>query len=355
MKSKEELVNGLMELSDFTGCDHVSILNDIPKKKRDNVLKGYGSEFNSDKEEMLLLFDKTCWGSAKEGFFLTTNCLYQNLEKKNQNPIPLSEISTLEIGDLAEFEKPLIVNGKPIGSLTYGTDVDIFLLISYFKFLTGQTSEKCEKYLSNNANAVNKKNESTKNAHNVNKQNEMAEEELEKQVSEVKKQIAELGQIDDFGTKKEIRYLPEILFPDEKIKALTSGLMNGNTWLITCTDRRIIFLDKGMVYGLEQVETPLDKINSITQKTGLLYGEIAIWDGASQMKIENAQKGSVKPFVEAVNKAIHEQKQVNNQPHVVQQAQVDPAAQIEKFAELKEKGIITEEEFTAKKKELLGL
>jgi membrane protease subunit (stomatin/prohibitin family) len=33
----------------------------------------------------------------------------------------------------------------------------------------------------------------------------------------------------------------------------------------------------------------------------------------------------------------------------------DPAADLEKLAELKEKGIITEEEFAAKKKQLLGI
>lgn len=33
----------------------------------------------------------------------------------------------------------------------------------------------------------------------------------------------------------------------------------------------------------------------------------------------------------------------------------DPAAELEKLAELKSKGVITEEEFAAKKKQLLGI
>ena len=53
-----------------------------------------------------------------------------------------------------------------------------------------------------------------------------------------------------FFTKKELYYLPEVLMENEPVLAYTSGFMDGNTWLITLTDRRIIFLDKGLIYGL---------------------------------------------------------------------------------------------------------
>ena len=122
-------------------------------------------------------------------------------------------------------------------------------------------------------------------------------------LEEVQAQIMLLGEVDTFGTKKEIRYLPEILSNDETILSLTSGLMDGNTWLIVCTERRVIFLDKGMIYGLKQRETPLEKINSVEQKTGMIFGSIGIWDGAAHMKIKNVMKKTVKPFVEAVNRA----------------------------------------------------
>jgi len=173
-------------------------------------------------------------------------------------------------------------------------------------------------------------------------------------LDEVKKMVKDLGKdVDTFGTKKEIKYLPEIMSDDEKILYLTSGLMDNNTWLITCTNKRVIFLDKGMVYGLKQVETPLERINSIQQKTGMMFGEIAIWDGSSKMEIKQVMKKTVKPFVAAVNQAIDTIKKSNSGGSA--SGGSDPAAQLEKFAELKEKGVITEEEFQAKKKELLNL
>lgn len=38
----------------------------------------------------------------------------------------------------------------------------------------------------------------------------------------------------------------------EEVLAFSSGLMDESTWLITLTNTRIIFLDKGMIYGLNK-------------------------------------------------------------------------------------------------------
>ena len=110
-------------------------------------------------------------------------------------------------------------------------------------------------------------------------------------LEEVQAQIKELKCVDTFGTKKEIKHLPEILREGEKIVGLMSGLMDGNTWLITATNKRIIFLDKGFLYGLKQSETPLSKISSIEFQKGILMGEIKVWDGSSKpMHIKNINK-----------------------------------------------------------------
>ena len=162
-------------------------------------------------------------------------------------------------------------------------------------------------------------------------------------LEEVQAQIKMLGEVDTFGTKKEVRYLPDILTNDESILSLTSGIMDGNTWLIVCTERRVIFLDKGMIYGLKQRETPLEKINSVEQKTGIMFGSIGIWDGAARMEIKNVIKGTVGPFVETVNRAREALKVADASKGN------DVTSQLERLASLRERGILTDEEFQAQK------
>jgi hypothetical protein len=170
-------------------------------------------------------------------------------------------------------------------------------------------------------------------------------------VEEVQQEVKALKFASVYATKKEINSLPDILHPDETIQGITSGLMDGNTWVVFCTSRRIIFLDKGLIYGLKQVETPLDKINSIVHRTGMFFGEVEIWDGSSKMLIKNCMKDTVKPFVEAVH---HASETRRSQGHS-QQPATDVASQLERLADLMSKGILTKEEFDQQKKKLLGV
>lgn len=179
----------------------------------------------------------------------------------------------------------------------------------------------------------------------------------------IQDEIKALGEVDLFGTAKEVTHLPEILADDENIKYLTSGLMDGTTWLIVCTQKRIILLDYGMFFGMKQSEMALENINSISYQTGLIFGSIEIWHGGARMLIENCNKQTVKPFVDAVNAAIKESKQ-NQQSATAANAQTsaqssatddDVVSKLERLAALKEKGILTDEEFSAQKAKLLGL
>ncbi|WP_294584879.1 PH domain-containing protein [uncultured Staphylococcus sp.] len=98
----------------------------------------------------------------------------------------------------------------------------------------------------------------------INFQKEIQNENTE--LSKIYKRFNEIGVHDLFGTKKEVKELPLLLKENEKIMYATSGLFEGNTYLIICTDKRLLFLDKGMIYGLKFHEFPFDKINSVSYK-----------------------------------------------------------------------------------------
>lgn len=179
----------------------------------------------------------------------------------------------------------------------------------------------------------------------------------------IQEEIEALDETDLFGTAKEVSHLPEILDDDEHIKYLTSGLMDGTTWLIVCTQKRIVLVDYGFLFGVKQSEMALENINSITYQTGLLLGSIEIWHGGAKMLIENCQKYTVKPFVEAVNAARKALKNgtasggsANVQPKNAQGSSPidDVMGQLERLAALKEKGVLTDEEFAAQKAKILG-
>jgi len=159
-----------------------------------------------------------------------------------------------------------------------------------------------------------------------------------------------------FWTQKEVRALPDILDEDEQIKAVTSGLMNKTSWLGVCTNRRLIFINRGMLFGLRQVQFPLERIQSIDHAFTIFFGSISVWDGASSFTISMVLKSSISPFVKATQEAMYawQQPKNNSAQHEPAQQTADVATQLEKLAELLEKGHLTESEFQQQKKKLLG-
>ncbi len=171
---------------------------------------------------------------------------------------------------------------------------------------------------------------------------------------DVLNRFEEVNVTDLFGTKKEVKELPNILRSDETIMYATSGFMDNNTWLITCTDKRVIFLDKGLIYGLKHIEIPIEKINSVSHKKGLMFGTLTVHHGSDSMLIKQINKDTIDPMMEAINREINKARDFGNNS-IKQRETVSAADEIKKFKELLDEGVLTQEEFDAKKKELLGL
>jgi phage protein len=167
-----------------------------------------------------------------------------------------------------------------------------------------------------------------------------------KSLKDIKEMLSKSGSL-ILGTKKEVKELTNIINDDEIITYATSGVYDGHTWLVVSTNKRIIFLDKGMLFGVNQIEIPLSKVNAVKYKKGLFVGEIEIRDGASMFRVKSVLKKTLIPFINAVNNSIEEIKKTQNSP------KLSVADEIMKFKRLLDEGAITQEEFDKKKKELL--
>lgn len=111
---------------------------------------------------------------------------------------------------------------------------------------------------------------------------------------------------DRFFTTKELALLPKIMTSDEWLYGFSSGFMNNSTWLIVLTSKRVIFLNKNLMWGHEETSIGLGKINSVQKKTGIMFGTIMLHDGSREYAITNVWKKSVIPFTNRLDRAIEE-------------------------------------------------
>tara|TARA_B100000929_G_scaffold131143_1_gene103887 strand:- start:17 stop:433 length:417 start_codon:yes stop_codon:yes gene_type:complete len=119
----------------------------------------------------------------------------------------------------------------------------------------------------------------------------------------VEKQLAKVNAKKRLGVGKELKHLHEVINKGENILGHTRGFYNGNTWLVCITDRRVLFLDKGMIYGMKSAEIPLDNVSSVNYETGILVGSITVTAGGAEKKVGKLRKQDVKDISNLISEA----------------------------------------------------
>jgi hypothetical protein len=177
-------------------------------------------------------------------------------------------------------------------------------------------------------------------------------------------------ELDSFGTKKELKALPEYLEHDEVVFALTSGIMEQtetsnsfdfgtNTWLVVLTSDRFLFLDAAMLTSSVDTQSIRhDRVQAVSASQGWVLGKIMVDLGSRLLTIDNCQKATVKVIADLSNKWLKELSDKKNTTTSGAQtsSEESPLDKLEKLAKLHSMGALSDEEFnTAKEKVLSSL
>jgi hypothetical protein len=132
--------------------------------------------------------------------------------------------------------------------------------------------------------------------------------------------------------------------------------------ILAATNKRLIFVDKGYMGGLRVRDFPYDKVTSIQYNTGFVMGGITIYWSGNKSEITNISKAVVGPFAEYVRARItavtkHASAPVTSSPSAPvtpSTPQEDMISKLERLGALKDKGLISDQEFQEQKAKLLG-
>ncbi|WP_288479287.1 PH domain-containing protein [uncultured Clostridium sp.] len=169
----------------------------------------------------------------------------------------------------------------------------------------------------------------------------------------VEEKIENMEEVKTWGTNKEINELPNVLGDNEELIYITSGLYDDNTWLIALTDKRILFLDKGLIYGLKQKDITLDKVNSVEYETGIIFSRIKIWNGAEYIIIDKVLNKYAKIMVSHITEELELYKNRMLRTRIVEETNEDRINQLAKLGKLRDAGVLTQEEFEEAKGKIL--
>lgn len=173
----------------------------------------------------------------------------------------------------------------------------------------------------------------------------------------IKAAISRLNGAQKWLGRREIGELPNIMWEDELPEMIIQGMYKSGNGILVATNKRLVFVDKGLMWGLKVEDFPYDRISSIEYSTGLLFGELKIYTSGNQSKIEQVVKDQVRGFAEFVRArmtSVSEHKSMPAAPKTQVAAENDIMSQLEKLAAMKTQGFIDDQEFKMAKAKLLG-
>lgn len=156
------------------------------------------------------------------------------------------------------------------------------------------------------------------------------------------------------GAGREIKRLEGYLWEGEAVERMTTGAYGPGLGLVVLTDRRLLFVMDGMV-NKKTDDFPLDKISSVQWGSGFTTGSITIFASGNKAEIKNVNKDDGKAIVDLLRHRLSNPAPPGaptSTPAAAPQ-QADVMSQLKQLGELRDSGILTPEEFDAKKAELL--
>lgn len=140
--------------------------------------------------------------------------------------------------------------------------------------------------------------------------------------------------------------LKSSLFGSYECKIMGSDSVRNGVFV--ATDKRIVFFAKKLMgYDLESF--PYENISSLEKSKGMMGHSITFFASGNKAKMKWINQGDVDEFTDYVNSKIGKKGSSLNPDKVD-----DIPSQIRKLSELRDQGILTEDEFTQKKTELLS-
>lgn len=160
----------------------------------------------------------------------------------------------------------------------------------------------------------------------------------------IKQQLITAGVFDLWFNVRDLTPLIELLEKSDEIITYTATGINdqSETSLLIATNRNLIIISKK--HANEIVKTiPLEQIKSVLVKTQIVYDDITFVVNNDQLSFNSLNKMSASILADTIRKQL--------KPDDLDKQM----EQIKKLKELADQGVLTEEEFQAKKKQILNI
>jgi Bacterial PH domain/Short C-terminal domain len=151
---------------------------------------------------------------------------------------------------------------------------------------------------------------------------------------------------------RKVKLFAENLADNEHIVAGVRGYFRELRGRLVATETRLLFIERKGFFGSVVESFSYSRINEVATSKNVLLGDLIINSGGSSERIKGIQKGLLTPFLNVVQHQLADFR--HGGPIGTPSANNDVASQLEKLAALRDRGVLTAEEFQAQKVKVLS-
>jgi hypothetical protein len=154
---------------------------------------------------------------------------------------------------------------------------------------------------------------------------------------------------------RKVRLLAENLAEEEHIIDGVYGRFRNRMGRLVATETRLLFVEQAGLFGSVQESFAYNRISAIESTKGLFFGELTIVSGVMAQKMDQIVKSRLTPFVATVQERLAGPAGTRPPTGMATRGGngADSISQLERLAALRDKGVLTEDEFQEKKRRLL--
>jgi hypothetical protein len=135
---------------------------------------------------------------------------------------------------------------------------------------------------------------------------------------------------------------------------MAGGTYGAGTGLLVLTDRRLLFLKDGIMSKTTE-DFPMEKISSVQWSSGIGLGTLTVFASGNKAVIKSMNKQDGKQIADTIRARLTGTTAYGPVREVTGAAnEPDTYEQLAKLGQLRDAGVLTSEEFDAKKAELLS-
>jgi hypothetical protein len=161
---------------------------------------------------------------------------------------------------------------------------------------------------------------------------------------------------------KQIDRAAEVLQADEQVFDVTTGAIEvtrmgektTRNGAVLVTDRRVILYTKKLG-GYEMNDHVYGLLTALDYKKGMMFGSVTLSAAGDRTHVSQIPKEDVERIAKAIRERMASTVQAGGPTAAPAAPAASAADEIRKLAELRDVGVLTEDEFNIKKQQLLGL